>query len=56
MALIACLRGHDVIGGLESSGLNAAALCVAGGAFLGRTFKVALNVTGFAGERHVRPG
>ena len=49
VALIARLTCYDVIRGLEGAGLNAAALGVTGFAFLGRAFKVALHVTGFAG-------
>ena len=53
---LARLGRHDVIGEFEGGCLNTAALCVAGGAFLGRSFKGALNVTGLAGECHVCPG
>jgi hypothetical protein len=56
VALFARLGCHDVIGEFEGGCLNTATLCVTGGAFLGRAFKGALNVTGFAGKRHVCPG
>jgi len=56
MALIAGLNCHDVIGRLEGGCLNTAPPGVTGGAFLGCSFKGALNVTGLAGKRHVCPG
>lgn len=45
-----------MIGWFEGSCLNTAALRVAGGAFFGRSFKGALNMTGLAGKRHVCTG
>ncbi len=54
--MFARLGSHDVIRGLETGCLNAAALRMAGGAFLGRSFKGSLNVAGLAGKRHVCPG
>jgi hypothetical protein len=56
VALIACLSGRDVVIRLEGGRLNSTTLRVTGFAFLGRPFKDALNVAGFAGDLRVRPG
>jgi hypothetical protein len=56
VALLAPLSRRDVIRGLESACLNAAALGVTGYAILGRPLEGTLNVAGLAGDRDVRSG
>ena len=47
---------RNVIGRLESGGLDTAARCMAGLAFFWRPFEDALDVTTFAGKLHMGTG